>query len=126
MNSSGAFASRSACDGPSAELLTFKAAAPFDGIEPPTRDANGKVTFDRKRIAEPHEQTGRGGGDEDYVSILGQRGDVDTWACLERPGLVLRFPPIPFHIKHEEYLVFSTTEADFERVTLEGGGYGRG
>ena len=124
----GAFAAVSDEPPPAAQLLTFTLGDPMNGIAPPTHASDGTATFTPRSFADDSPHVGsRGGGDEDYFAILGQRDEWDAWACVNMPGLVLRLARRPLLGGGEECLTFSTRVADFEqRNSLRGYDHGVG
>jgi len=99
---------------PACELLTFAVADPLGG-RTPAKYEDQKIIPPGELTEEP-ESHSRGGDDEPYLSILGQTGDWDAWACADNPGLVLRLPRThePFHT--DSHLVLSANVGTFHRI----------
>lgn len=95
------------------ELLTFVKADPFGGRTPPKEESNavrlvGPAPQDTQPLA------AIGSGEEDYLSILGQRGSHNAWGCLEIEGLLARLATsLPGRRRTDDHLVFSARLADF-------------
>jgi hypothetical protein len=104
---------------PACELLTFERADPLGGRSPPsvTRGVVTPVGEDQEGF-EPLKA--RGDGQEDYFSVLGQRDDLDAWACAEMPGLVLRLPRVDDVGHRDPHLILSARVDTFAPDSLLG------
>jgi hypothetical protein len=97
---------------PSAELLTFQLGDPLGGRTPPSI-ASGGTIVDVGPAEERDEVPSHGFGDEDYLTLLGQR-DSEGWACADMPGLVLRVPRTRLRGRVDDHLVLSARIGSFD------------
>jgi hypothetical protein len=108
----GAYAGFATAPTPACELLTFEQGDPLGGRMAPTVGEKGEISAIGIR-SEYRSVHARGGGEEDYLAILGQRDDWDAWACAEMPGLVLRLPRVKNFGRSEDHVVLSARVPTF-------------